>query len=214
MMIISTFISSLAAQSFLRGTILRGTIGSATGQRQLRYRSAPRTIISAPPTLKVLLINVGTGLPLHVDGNGDKHASVRWDMRDIWFRDVWSKFRIVNTGDNDGSKFLINVGTGLPLHVDGNGDKRASVRWGNIRDAWSKFRIVNTGDNDGSKFLINVGTGLPLHVDGNGDKHASVRWGNIRDAWSKFKITQPPTPPHPCGFHHKLYGYVECWAEW
>jgi hypothetical protein len=128
----------------------------------------------------------------------DKLASVRTKAGTA----LSTQFAFVNTGDSDGSMFVINTGTGLPLHVDGNGDKLASVRWGNVRDAFSKFRIVNTGDSDGSKFLINVGTGLPLHIDGGctwrgygwrmhlkcGDKLASVRWGNVRDAFSKFKI--------------------------
>ena len=82
--------------------------------------------------------------------------------------------------------YLINMATGLPLHIDGGDDKMASVRYGDCRDDFSKFRMEKAGDK--AFYLINMATGLPLHIDGGGDKMASVRYGDCRDDFAKFRF--------------------------
>ena len=83
-----------------------------------------------------------------------------------------------------GIVLLVNVATKLPLHLDGLGDKLASVRYGDCRDDFARFEIEMAGGD--SFLLVNVATKLPLHIDGLGDKLASVRYGDCRDDFAKF----------------------------
>ena len=54
-----------------------------------------------------------------------------------------SKFRREDAGG--GAFFVVNVATNLPLHIDGLGDKLASVRYGDCRDDFAKFTFDKCG---------------------------------------------------------------------
>ena len=57
----------------------------------------------------------------------------------------------------DGSHFLVSVSSGRALHLDGLGDKLASVRYGDVRDGYSHFRIETVlGDASGAVYVVNT----------------------------------------------------------
>ena len=88
---------------------------------------------------------------------------------------------------------FIHVGTGLPLHVDGFGDKLASIRYGDCRDDFSLFSVEPAGEK--GVYIRDTATGMPLHINGLGDRLASVRCGDCRDDYSKFCLEAAPAFP-------------------
>ncbi|CAE7233894.1 unnamed protein product [Symbiodinium sp. CCMP2592] len=88
---------------------------------------------------------------------------------------------------------FIHVGTGLPLHVDGLGDKLASIRYGDCRDDFSLFSVEPAGEK--TVYIQDTATGMPLHINGLGDRLASVRCGDCRDDYSKFCLEAAPAFP-------------------
>ncbi|CAJ1328424.1 unnamed protein product [Effrenium voratum] len=86
---------------------------------------------------------------------------------------------------------FIHAETGWPLHIDGWGDKLASVRYGDCRDDFSAFWIEPAGE--GRVYLRNLATGLPLHINGLGDQLASVRCGDCTDEYSQFHLRAAAT---------------------
>eukprot|EP00435_Cladocopium_sp_Y103_P035485 s3152_g9.t1 len=88
---------------------------------------------------------------------------------------------------------FVHCATGLPLHIDGCGDKLASVRYGDCRDDFSLFWLEPAGEDgtgESPVFLRSLAMGLPLHINGLGDSLASVRCGDCRDDFSKFHLEE------------------------
>ncbi|OLP74272.1 hypothetical protein AK812_SmicGene10605 [Symbiodinium microadriaticum] len=88
---------------------------------------------------------------------------------------------------------FFHIGTGLPLHVDGLGDKLASIRYGDCRDEFSLFSVEPAGEK--SVYIRDTATGMPLHINGLGDRLASVRCGDCRDGYSQFFLEAAPAFP-------------------
>lgn len=87
---------------------------------------------------------------------------------------------------------FIHAESGWPLHIDGLGDKLASLRYGDCRDDFSAFWIEPAGE--GRVYLRNLATELPLHINGLGDQLASVRCGDCMDDYSQFYLCTAPFP--------------------
>jgi hypothetical protein len=111
------------------------------------------------------------------------------DVTGVPADDTATHFTLEPSGEADGSHFLVSVSSGRALHLDGLGDKLASVRYGDVRDGYSHFRLETVpGDVSGAVYVVNKMTRSPLHANGLDDQLVSTRFGSVRDDWAQWAV--------------------------
>lgn len=130
------------------------------GDRARPWRSSTgRRGACSPLAVRTILLGIPTYDEGHEGHEGEQAvakglATLRTvDATGVPADDTATHFTLEPSGEADGSHFLVSVSSGRALHLDGLGDKLASVRYGDVRDGYtySHFRIETVpGDASGA----------------------------------------------------------------
>eukprot|EP00040_Diaphanoeca_grandis_P012087 m.61640 g.61640 ORF g.61640 m.61640 type:complete len:274 (+) comp23016_c0_seq1:79-900(+) len=90
--------------------------------------------------------------------------------------------------DDQAAIYIVNVASSHAIHLDDNGDKLGSTRYGDVRDQFSQWNLVPVDGAESTYFIVNVASAAALHCDGSGDNLCSTRFGDVRDGYSQWRF--------------------------
>ena len=180
----------LATGWHLHGILRRGHDESVSFHVEVSFAPHPFRLVHGS-TLQHLHVGLEDRLVKGMTGEGDDYSRYRLEP------------------DPQGGIFMVNLGSGNPLHVDGLGDQLLSVRYGDCRDDFARFEILESSEVIGSFHLICTATGRGVRLQEDGhfastkgepDVTSTFYLPQVRSSSGSAQLPNPQGAQIPAGY--------------